>query len=211
MWVKKIYIMQGKIVLVVKVKYLSPWKKHKCYILKTWAVMPRKICNHVCLYLTHNLRKDVFKRWPCIAWTIKSPVDFSNHFFNDPSCYNCYTAPLLMSFSDVITNAISRVKETSRQVSTVNDKAAMVEKKASKSWNWCHSTFCAVNRSCRGWPVWFGCNKHWVELAACSMVALFLQFACFLRTVYLWVSVEMYKCRGTRLTRFWDIVEWWWQ
>ena len=38
-----------------------------------------------------------------------------------------------MSFSDVITNAISRVKETSRQVSTVNDKAAMVEKKASKS------------------------------------------------------------------------------
>ena len=60
-------------------------------------------------------------------------LHFSNHFFNDPSCYNCYTAPLLMSFSDVITNAISRVKETSRQVSTVNDKAAMVEKKASKS------------------------------------------------------------------------------
>ena len=83
----------------------------------------------------------------------------------------------------------------------------MVDKKVENSQS---VTFCPVNRSC--WlSVWFACNKPWVDLAACSTLELFIQFAFFRppRTAFtlpLWeVCVEMYKCRA-RLTRFQDIV-----
>ena len=138
--------------------------------------------------------------WNCVEVIC---LHFSNHFFNDPSCYNCYTAPLLMSLSDVITNAISRVKETSRQELTKLWEWARAQKKLSekqlKVSHFVRKTaqsvrFCAVNWSCRGWPVWFACNKHWLELAACWRFCTF-HTICLFQLVY-FQHFEMYKSRA---------------